>query len=131
MLSRERYVARRTHIVAACRLVSSLLPRLGPPPVVAAAAWGGWRQFMLLSGALGVSTLPWLARLPFRVRWAGARAAPGYLAGERRQAWHRADAALLLPTPPVVSAALPTLTFAPCPPLHTGSGLRLCTWWAC
>ena len=64
-------MARRTHVVAACRLVSSLLPRLGAPPVVSDAAWGGWRQFLLLSGALGVSTLPWLARLPFRVSCCG------------------------------------------------------------
>lgn len=67
-LSPEAYLANRTYVVAACRLASSLLPCLAPPSASSLAAWGGWRQFLLLSGALGVNTLPWLARLPFKAR---------------------------------------------------------------
>lgn len=66
-MSSEFYVSHRTGIVAVCRLASSLLPRLASQPAATATAAFDWRQFLLLSGALGVNTVPWMARLPFKV----------------------------------------------------------------
>lgn len=61
------YWPHRTLVVAACRLASAALPRLAVQPALPAAGWGGWHHFLLLTRALGVNTLPWLARLPFKV----------------------------------------------------------------
>jgi hypothetical protein len=61
------YWPNRTLVVAACRLASAALPRLAVQPALPAAGWGGWHHFLLLTRALGVNTLPWLARLPFKV----------------------------------------------------------------
>ena len=62
------YLPRRTYIVAGCRLAGTLLPSLAvvPQALAVQATWGGWMQFLLFTRSLGVNTLPFLARLPFK-----------------------------------------------------------------
>lgn len=74
-LATASYLPRRTPIVAACRLASVVVPRLVVQPPLPIGAWGGWAQYLLFTRALGVNTLPWLARLPFKV----GEGAPGAL----------------------------------------------------
>ncbi|PRW21038.1 putative apyrase 7 [Chlorella sorokiniana] len=70
-LAPSYYRPRRTLILASCRLAAAALPRHSaplrlPPSALQEGSWGGWLQFLLFTGSLGVNTLPWLCRLPFR-----------------------------------------------------------------
>ena len=68
------YLPHRTPLVAACRVTSALLQRwVAAPTPPTALVWAGWAQFLLFTRTLGFNTMPWLARLPFKVRRVGGR----------------------------------------------------------